>query len=101
MRKSMVIFGALCLAAAFGGAAVSKELRGSQAQAIQLLKAKGAVFGPTSPALKAAGAGGRSAASEVCHGAGACLDMLDRVGTCKHLTCNPDVDGKPSCTCEL
>jgi hypothetical protein len=102
VRKSVILFGALCLTASFGSAAISKELRGSEAQAIQLLKDKGAVFGPVSPALKAAGSGRSSIGGATCHGAAKCLQLLDAIGDqCKSFTCNGDVDGKPSCFCDL
>jgi hypothetical protein len=101
MKKSVMILSALCLITSFGGAAVAKEVRGSQAQAIQLLKSKGAVFGPMSPALKAAGAGGTAEGGAGCHGAGACLDLLDAIGEqCKSFRCNSD-NGQPSCWCDL
>lgn len=84
----MIVFGALCLMASFGAAATSKELRPSDAQAIQV--------------LNAAGSGGSHAQDKTCHGAGNCLRLLDRVGTkCKTWICNPGSDGKANCWCDL
>ena len=87
MRKTLVLLSALCLIGSFGGAAAAKEVRGSQSQAVKM--------------LKAAGSGGSAAQDKTCQGAGNCLDLLDRVGVkCKTWICNPGPGG-PNCWCDL
>lgn len=52
--------------------------------------------------LTASSGGGGSAGGVGCHGTANCGQLLKDKGTqCKHWRCNQDVDGQPSCWCDL
>ncbi len=100
----------IALVCAFTPTAIAqqKTMAAKGGDAVQMLKQKGATFGPMTPRLNKLKASGDGSVEYHCDsvacwctGGGDCLNLIDaKGGKCKHFVCGND-QGTPVCWCDL